>query len=132
MHARTTPHPEPAEPRRMFSRTSGAEGNTIHFLLFMLDIWFLLGLGFYPPAALANIRAPPLIHAALAWIKRQTPYLDPNDILPIALELSKVAITCGNPSTPSLLVAECHRAEGTFGIVQVRLFIFHTHLILIS
>ncbi|KAG1839020.1 hypothetical protein DFJ58DRAFT_813100 [Suillus subalutaceus] len=48
------------------------------------------------------------------------PYLDPNDILPIALELSKVAITCGNPSTPSLLVAECHRAEGTFGIVQAR------------
>jgi hypothetical protein len=64
----------------------------------------------------------------LAWIKRQTPYLDPNDILPIALELSKVAITCGNPSTPSLLVAECHRAEGTFGIVQVGLFIFGLHI----
>ncbi|KAG1858104.1 hypothetical protein F4604DRAFT_1684988 [Suillus subluteus] len=77
-------------------------------------------LGFYPPPALANIKALPVIHAALAWIKRQMPYLDPNDILPIALELSKVAITCGNPSTPSLLVAECHRAEGTFGIVQAR------------
>ncbi|KAG2150597.1 hypothetical protein DEU56DRAFT_37144 [Suillus clintonianus] len=103
MQTKTSPRPEPSEPRRMFSRTSAAEG-----------------LGFYPPPALANIKAPPLIHAALAWIKRQTPYLDPNDILPIALELSKVAITCGNPSTPSLLVAECHRAEGTFGIVQAR------------
>ncbi|KAG1742840.1 hypothetical protein EDB19DRAFT_1875202 [Suillus lakei] len=103
MQAKASPCPERSEPRRMFSRTSGAEG-----------------LGFYPPPALANIKAPPVIHAALAWIKRQTPYLDPNDILPIALELSKVAITCGNPSTPSLLVAECHRAEGTFGIVQAR------------
>ncbi|KAG1765509.1 hypothetical protein EV702DRAFT_1283104 [Suillus placidus] len=103
MQAKASPCPEVSEPRRMFSRTSGAEG-----------------LGFYPPPALANIKAPPVIHAALAWIKRQTPYLDPNDILPIALELSKVAITCGNPSTPSLLVAECHRAEGTFGIVQAR------------
>ncbi|KAG2345485.1 hypothetical protein BDR05DRAFT_880204 [Suillus weaverae] len=102
MQAKASPCPEVSEPRRMFSRTSGAEG-----------------LGFYPPPALANIKAPPVIHAALAWIKRQTPYLDPNDILPIALELSKVAITCGNPSTPSLLVAECHRAEGTFGIVQL-------------
>ncbi|OJA20857.1 hypothetical protein AZE42_02968 [Rhizopogon vesiculosus] len=103
MQAKASPSPEPTEPRRMFSRTSGVEG-----------------LGFYPPHALTNIKAPPVIHAALAWIKRQTPYLDPNDILPIALELSKVAITCGNPSTPSLLVAECHRAEGTFGIVQAR------------
>jgi hypothetical protein len=88
----------------------------------------IIGLGFYPPPALANIKAPPVIHAALAWIKRQTPYLDPNDILPIALELSKVAITCGNPSTPTLLVAECHRAEGTFGIVQVGLFIIGIHV----
>ncbi|KAG0707320.1 hypothetical protein DFH29DRAFT_995117 [Suillus ampliporus] len=103
MQAKASPCPETPEPRRMFSHTSGAEG-----------------LGFYPPPALSNIKAPPVIHAALAWIKRQTPYLDPNDILPIALELSKVAITCGNPSTPSLLVAECHRAEGTFGIVQAR------------
>ncbi|KAG1828967.1 hypothetical protein EV424DRAFT_1507935 [Suillus variegatus] len=103
MQAKASPSPEVSEPRRMFSRTSGAEG-----------------LGLYPPPALANIKAPPVIHAALAWIKRQTPYLDPNDILPIALEMSKVAITCGNPSTPSLLVAECHRVEGTFGIVQAR------------
>ncbi|KAG2364907.1 hypothetical protein BDR07DRAFT_1557955 [Suillus spraguei] len=103
MQSKASPCPEVSEPRRMFSRTSGAEG-----------------LGFYPPPALANIKAPPVIHAALAWIRRQMPYLDPNDILPIALELSKVAITCGNPSTPSLLVTECHRAEGTFGIVQAR------------
>ncbi|KAG2036116.1 hypothetical protein BDR03DRAFT_898980 [Suillus americanus] len=103
MQAKASPCSEVLEPRIMFSRTSGVDG-----------------LGFYPPPALANIKAPPVIHAALAWIKRQMPYLDPNDILPIALELSKVAITCGNPSTPSLLVAECHRAEGTFGIVQAR------------
>jgi len=30
MQAKATPYPEPAEPRRMFSRTSGAEGKTFH------------------------------------------------------------------------------------------------------
>lgn len=75
--------------------------------------------GLYPPSALANIKPPPIIHAAINWIKRQMPYLDPKDLLPISIEVFKLAIVCGNSSTPSLMVAECHRADGTFGIVRV-------------
>lgn len=75
--------------------------------------------GRYPPSGLANIKPPPIIHAAINWIKRQMPYLDPKDLLPISIEVFKLAIVCGNPSTPSLMVAECHRADGTFGIVRV-------------
>ena len=76
-------------------------------------------LGLYPPPALASIKPPPIIHAAINWVKRQLPYLDPKDLLPISIEISKLAIVCGNQSTPSLMVAECHRADGTFGIVRV-------------
>lgn len=60
-----------------------------------------------------------MIHAAINWIKRQMPYLDPKDLLPISIEVFKLAIVCGNASTPSLMVAECYRADGTFGIVRV-------------
>src|SRR6202042_1277483 len=41
-------------------------------------------------------------------------------LLPIGIEATKGAIVCGNGSTPSLLVAEFSKAEGTFGIVQAR------------
>jgi hypothetical protein len=54
----------------------------------------------------------------LIWFKRQLPSLDPKDLLPIGIEATKGAIVCGNGSTPSLLVAEFSKAEGTFGIVQ--------------
>ncbi|KAH7888759.1 hypothetical protein F5I97DRAFT_2055646 [Phlebopus sp. FC_14] len=101
MQAKAPPCSEVSEPRRFVSRTSALEG-------------------FYPPSVLAKVKAPPIIHAALNWIKHQMPYLDPKDLLPISIEVSKLAIVCGNSSTPSLLVAECHEAEGTFGIVRAR------------
>ncbi|KAF9227418.1 hypothetical protein BS17DRAFT_747957 [Gyrodon lividus] len=100
MQTRVPPPPEESEPRRLFSRTSGLEG--------------------LPPSVLANIKAPPIIHAALKWIKRQMPYLDPKDLLPISIEVFNLAVVCGNPSTPNLMIAECNRAEGTFGIVRAR------------
>jgi hypothetical protein len=56
----------------------------------------------------------------LIWFKRQLPSLDPKDLLPVGIEATKGAIVCGNGSTPSLLVAEFSKAEGTFGIVQAR------------
>ncbi|KAH7927135.1 hypothetical protein BV22DRAFT_1193843 [Leucogyrophana mollusca] len=102
MQSKTHP-PTNAEPRRMFSRTSGFEVPSLH-----------------PPSVLPNLKTPPAIHAAFDWFKRQMPYLDPKDLLPIALEGFKGAIICGNSSTPNLLVAEFHRAEGTFGIVSSR------------
>ena len=48
------------------------------------------------------------------------PNLDPKDLLPVGLEVTKGAITIGNTSTPNLLVAEFQRAEGTYGIVEAR------------
>ncbi|KIJ61338.1 hypothetical protein HYDPIDRAFT_177084 [Hydnomerulius pinastri MD-312] len=110
MQANAPPPPEASEPRRLFSQTSGLEG-------------------LYPPSVLANIKAPPVIHAALNWIKRQMPYLDPKDLLPISIEVFKLAIVCGNPSTPNLMVAECHRADGTFGIVRLLNFKFQNTLV---
>ncbi|KAG6372334.1 hypothetical protein JVT61DRAFT_7774 [Boletus reticuloceps] len=101
MRANAPPAPEGSGPRPYFSRTSGLEG-------------------LYPPSALANIKPPPIIHAAINWLKRQMPYLEPKDLLPISIEVFKLAIVCGNSSTPSLMVAECHRADGTFGIVRAR------------
>ncbi|KAH7913899.1 hypothetical protein BJ138DRAFT_527505 [Hygrophoropsis aurantiaca] len=103
MQSKDHPTPADTEPNRMFSRTSGFEVPSLH-----------------PPSVLPNLKAPPFIHAFFDWIKRQMPYLDPKDLLPISLEGFKGAITCGNASTPNLLVAEFHRAEGTFGIVPSR------------
>ena len=48
------------------------------------------------------------------------PNLDPKDLLPISLEITKGAVTIGNSSTPNLLVAEFQRAEGSYGIVEAR------------
>lgn len=59
------------------------------------------------------------IRATFAWIKRQLPHFDPNDLLPFGIEVIKGAIICGNSSTPNLLVAEFTRTEGTFGVVKV-------------
>jgi len=47
------------------------------------------------------------------------PYIDSKDLLPISIVAFKCAIVCGNASTPTLMVAECHSADGTFGIVPV-------------
>ncbi|KAI6040347.1 hypothetical protein EDC04DRAFT_2894324 [Pisolithus marmoratus] len=101
MQAGTPSNPELSAPRHLFSRSSGLEG-------------------LYPPNVLSNIKAPPIIHAALNWVKRQMPYIDPKALLPLSIEAFKCSITCGNPSTPSLMIVECHRTNGTFGIVPAR------------
>ncbi|EGO25461.1 hypothetical protein SERLADRAFT_415036 [Serpula lacrymans var. lacrymans S7.9] len=91
------------EPHRIFSKTSGFDVSSL-----------------YPPSFLpTSVRTPQVIHAALDWVKRQMPYLDPKDLLPIAIEGLKGAIICGNPSVPNCMVVEFHRVEGTFGIVQL-------------
>lgn len=59
------------------------------------------------------------VRATIVWIKRQLPNLDPKDLLPFGIEVTKGAIICGNSSTPNLLVAEFMRTEGTFGVVKV-------------
>jgi hypothetical protein len=66
-----------------------------------------------------SMSTPEFIKAAIFWIKRQLPYLDPKDLLPVAIEATNSAIICGNPSTPQLLVSEFRKAEGTYGLVPV-------------
>ena len=40
--------------------------------------------------------------------------------MPISIEVTKAAIVIGNDATPSLLIAEFERSEGTYGIVPVK------------
>ncbi|KAE9411411.1 hypothetical protein BT96DRAFT_961320 [Gymnopus androsaceus JB14] len=65
-------------------------------------------------------RAPAFLLNLVARIREQLPNLDPKDLLPLGIHVSKGAIICGNSSTPNLLVAEFKRMEGTFGIVPSR------------
>ncbi|KAJ7901907.1 hypothetical protein B0H14DRAFT_3080144 [Mycena olivaceomarginata] len=67
-----------------------------------------------------SLRLPVVFQRAWHWVRRQLPTLDPKDLLPLGIEVTKGAIICGNPSTPNLLVAEFGRTEGMFGIVQSR------------
>jgi hypothetical protein len=63
---------------------------------------------------------PSTIKQIISWIKSQLPILSLTDLLPVSLEVEKGAILCGNASTLDLLVAEYKKAEGTFGVVQVK------------
>ncbi|KAJ7096249.1 hypothetical protein C8R44DRAFT_371827 [Mycena epipterygia] len=75
----------------------------------------------YSPSMLAGtLRLPVAFQKAWHWVSRQLPTLDPKDLLPLGIEVTKGAIICGNPSTPNLLVAEFQKTEGMFGIVQSR------------
>lgn len=74
----------------------------------------------YPPStAKRSLRIPITVQNAFGWLKKQLPNLDPKDLLPLGIEVTTGAIVLGNPSTPSLLVAEFHTATGTFGVVAV-------------
>lgn len=85
---------------------------------------------FYPPLTRTTLSVPLSVRNTILWIKRQLPNLDPKDLLPLGLEVTKGAITCGNSSTPNLLVVEFQRTRGTFGIVEVVLsfFFFSTEI----
>ncbi|OCH88869.1 hypothetical protein OBBRIDRAFT_779350 [Obba rivulosa] len=110
-----TPAPTPVPPnaegwasvRNVFSRSSGRADASI------------LG----PPISLVSsiyMKTPAFIRRAISWVHLQLPKLDPKELLPISFETTKAAIICGNVSTPSLLVVELSKAEGTYGIVEAR------------
>ncbi|KAF8210348.1 hypothetical protein K438DRAFT_1959629 [Mycena galopus ATCC 62051] len=67
-----------------------------------------------------SLRLPVAFQRAWHWVRLQLPTLDPKDLLPLGIEVTKGAIICGNPSTPNLLVAEFRSTEGMFGLVQSR------------
>jgi hypothetical protein len=60
------------------------------------------------------------IRKFLSWVRLQLPNLDPKGLFPAGLEITTGVITCGNLSTPSLLVAEFQSAQGTYEVVKVR------------
>ena len=66
-----------------------------------------------------RIRTPRAVQDLFAWLRRQLPNLDPKELMPIGIDVTKGVILCGNNSTPSLLVAEFESTNGTFGITRV-------------
>ncbi|KAJ7703124.1 hypothetical protein B0H17DRAFT_922585 [Mycena rosella] len=84
------------------------------------DSFHSLRSAYSPSMPAASLRLPVAFQKAWQWVRRQLPTLDPKDLLPLGIEVTKGAIICGNPSTPTLLVAEFQKTEGMFGIVQSR------------
>ncbi|CCM03589.1 uncharacterized protein FIBRA_05726 [Fibroporia radiculosa] len=109
-----TPAPTPAAPnldardalRKIFSKTSAAPDATTGPTISLVSSIYQ--------------KSPSFIKRAVNWIKLQAPNFDPKNLLPMGIEVTKGAIICGNASTPSLLVAQYSKAEGTYGIVQAR------------
>lgn len=73
----------------------------------------------------SRIRIPSVIRNAIAWIRIQLPQLDPKDLLPLGIDVERGVIIIGNPSTPSLLVAEFRHAVGNYGALPVRSNFFY-------
>ncbi|KZV70698.1 hypothetical protein PENSPDRAFT_752360 [Peniophora sp. CONT] len=76
-----------------------------------------------PPDPTFNSSAlamPDWVRRAADWIRGQLPDLDPKSLLPLSFYVRKGIITCGNISTPSLLVAEFTTADGAFGNLHSR------------
>ena len=72
------------------------------------------------PDTLRAIKLPPFLTNFYAWLKTQLPDLDPKHLLPVSYEVSKAAITMGNHTTESILLAQSVQTSGTYGIVQAR------------
>ena len=78
-----------------------------------------------PPVSLVSsiiTWTPGVVKKSLAWGRGQLPNLDPKELLPISIDVTKAAIVIGNAATPTLLVTEFQRSEGTYGVVSVRLY----------
>jgi len=74
----------------------------------------------YPPSAgYRSSRVIAKARDAYRWLMQQLPNLDPKDLLPVGITVVTGALVLGNPSTPSILVAEFQSANGTFGVVAV-------------
>lgn len=67
-----------------------------------------------------TLRVPATIQQALTWFRQQLPVLDPKELLPLGIQVSKGAIICGNGSTSNLFVAEFNVCQGTFGVTKAR------------
>lgn len=72
-----------------------------------------------PTAAHSNGPVSRWLRSLVDSISGQLPDLDPKSLLPFSFEALKGSIICGNPSTPTVLVAEFKRTEGIYGLVPV-------------
>ncbi|KAF9475774.1 hypothetical protein BDN70DRAFT_996181 [Pholiota conissans] len=74
-----------------------------------------------PPSLVRSaFHVPATFRKGFAWFRGQLPTLDPKDLLPLGIHVQTGAIILGNPSTPTLLVAEFQDALGTYGITASR------------
>ncbi|KAJ8503140.1 hypothetical protein ONZ45_g11120 [Pleurotus djamor] len=71
-------------------------------------------------SVIPSFRAPPIIKRFMAWVYSQLPNLDPKELLPLGIDVTKGIIIIGNKSTPNLLLAEFKSTQGLFGVVQSR------------
>ncbi|KAF4598557.1 hypothetical protein EYR38_006961 [Pleurotus pulmonarius] len=71
-------------------------------------------------SVIPSFKAPPVVRRLVNWFNRQLPNLDPKDLLPLGIDVTKGVIIIGNKSTPNLLLAEFEHTGGIFGVVQSR------------
>ncbi|KAG9221064.1 hypothetical protein CCMSSC00406_0005497 [Pleurotus cornucopiae] len=71
-------------------------------------------------SVIPSFKAPPVVRRLVNWFNRQLPNLDPKDLLPLGIDVTKGIIIIGNKSTPNLLLAEFEHTGGIFGVVQSR------------
>jgi hypothetical protein len=74
----------------------------------------------YPPSSrAATMTNSGLVQRLLIWLRSQLPSLDPKDVLPLSIEITKAVIVCGNAATPSLMTIDIQQGDGVFGIIPV-------------
>jgi hypothetical protein len=75
----------------------------------------------YPPSSAApiSLRKQTFVYRWIDYLSGQLPTLDPKDLLPLSVNITKAIIICGNAATPNLLVMDAQKADGVIGIVPV-------------
>lgn len=59
------------------------------------------------------------LKAAGDWIKGLVPTFNITDVLPLSFDAAQCAIVAGNDSTPSVLIGEVIKLNGTYGLTNV-------------
>jgi hypothetical protein len=64
-----------------------------------------------------------IVNAIGVWLSAQVPTFELHDLLPIGINIIRGAIVVGNDSTPTILIGDFKRADGTFGTTPVNICI---------
>ncbi|KZS98640.1 hypothetical protein SISNIDRAFT_422603, partial [Sistotremastrum niveocremeum HHB9708] len=61
-----------------------------------------------------------VIKNTASWFSNLLPTFELRDVLPVSADISKFAVTCGNPSTPCLLIGHAKHAQVIYGLQKSR------------